>query len=161
MGCAICERQGKVIYEDNEIVAILLNKAVKEAQITIAPKNHIQAISQVDDEIIAKIYLISRKIMNVFPLLNKTAFNIIANNRPEEEFHFSLNLIPREENDGLNLQWQQKQLAQEQIDQIAKALSEMPISIVAKKQEPIVEEAAKEIDDNKDNYLLRQLDRQP
>lgn len=161
--CAICEKLGKVVYEDKDIIAILLNKGIKDGHIAVSPKKHSNIISQVPDEIIARMYLISKKLAMSFSELGTESFNMIADNHADETFHFALNLIPRSEGDKLNLQWDPKQMEAAQLEQVFTALKNMPLNpIVFAKEEPkqekkqVMEEKPEE-----ENYMLNQLKRVP
>lgn len=163
MDCAICQKQGRVVYEDAEIIAILLSKGIKEGHIAISSKKHVNIISQVSDETIAKMYLLAKKIAGTYSALNTGSFNIIANNQGEEEFHFALNLIPRTEGDNLNFQWTPKQIPPEQLGQIFDTIKAIPINPVeAKKAEAkLVKKVEMDADGQEDNYMLNQFRRVP
>ena len=76
-----------------------------------------------------------------------------------------INIIPRKENDGINLQWQPKQLSEEEVSTIELKMKEeisntkvgeSPKIKQEKKAEPIPEKISDE-----ENYLIKQLRRIP
>ncbi len=163
MDCAICNKQGRVVYEDAEIMAILLSKGIKEGHIAISSKKHVNIISQVGDETIAKMYILAKKIAGAYAALNTSSFNIVANNRSDEEFHFALNLIPRSEGDNINFQWNPKQIPPEQLGQIFDMIKAIPINPVESKKTEAKQAKKVEIDADgqEDNYMLNQFRRVP
>src|SRR3989338_5285393 len=92
------------------------------------PKNHYPILEQVPDIEIGRLFQASNKISSaIFESLGVQGTNIfVANGIPAGQTvaHFTINVIPRKENDGINLQWQPKQLNEEEISTIELKLKE-------------------------------------
>src|SRR3989338_5851377 len=92
------------------------------------PKNHYPIIEQVPDMEIVRLFQASNRISSaIFESLGAQGTNIfVANGIPAGQTvaHFTINVIPRKENDGINLQWQPKQLNEEEISTIELKLKE-------------------------------------
>ena len=81
--------------------------------------------------------------------------------------HFSINIIPRSEGDGLNFQWEPKQPPKEEVEKALILVKEQtanihPSGFEMEKKEIKLQEAPKKIPAGKEeNYLLKQLRRIP
>lgn len=171
MACAICDLiKGKkgMLFEDEQIAIILAPKPAAPGHIILAPKVHAPILEQVPDFIIGKLFDKANKVsIAVFETLGAEGTNIIANNgiaAGQTANHFLLNVLPRRENDGLNFAWQPRQLSEEEMSTIELKLREesKDIGIFEKEQEkPKEEKKPEKIEDEGENYLLKQLERLP
>jgi histidine triad (HIT) family protein len=88
------------IYEDKEFLVFLDIKPVSHGHILIIPKKHIVWMQEASDEIISKIFVLTKKIMlamkNGLPC-DYVLESVAGNEVP----HFHIHLIPRYFNDGL------------------------------------------------------------
>lgn len=169
--CVFCEMAtGKpdfTIYEDDVMKAVLVDKPCTPGQIELFPKKHYTIFEQVPDNEVQRLFIVANKISTaLFESLNMHGTNMLVNNgiaAGQKHAHFSINIIPRKENDGLNLEWKPKQLGEEEmstVELMLKPHAEVP----TKKDEPktIVEEQKKEkLLDDSASYLIRQLRRIP
>ncbi|MEA2037915.1 MAG: HIT domain-containing protein [Nanoarchaeota archaeon] len=171
--CIICDIISgsvptKKIYEDDEILAILDFNGANPGHSFVIPKEHIPILEQVPSNLMGKLFNIANKISSaIFETLGVQGTNIFVTNgvsAGQKVAHFMVNIIPRKENDGINLQWQPRQLNEEEMstvelklkDEISKiGVSEAPKEVKHQKKEP-----AKKID-GKENYLVKQLRRIP
>ena len=131
-------------------------------------------MEQVPDYEIEHLGVVANKIsMALFESMRIQGTNIIIQNgvaAGQKIPHFILHIIPRIENDGLNLSWEPRQLSEEEMSTIELKLNEhtrnigafeiekeLPINLDAKEKI----KAAKEVKEEKDNYLIKQLNRIP
>ena len=137
-GCIICQIAAnnipsKKIYEDDVALAILDINGSNPGHCFVMPKNHYPIIEQVPDAEIGRLFQISNRISSaIFDSLGAQGTNIfIANGIPAGQTiaHFTINIIPRKENDGINLQWQSKHLTEEEISTIELKLKEQTKNI--------------------------------
>ncbi|MFH0978490.1 MAG: HIT domain-containing protein [Candidatus Woesearchaeota archaeon] len=170
--CTICNlalgRAEFTVYEDDMMKAVLHDKPSTPGQVLLFPKKHYTILEQVPDDELEKLFVMANKIStSVFESLGMHGTNILVNNgvaAGQMYAHFTIQIIPRMENDGLNLEWKTKQLSEEEmstVELILKPLAENPF---AKKEEakPIVQEEARhKLPDDSQNYLVRQLRRIP
>ena len=170
MLCKTCEKIGKEkelkIYEDPEIVAFLEEKSSALGHILLLPKKHFPILEQLPDKLIGQILIIANKLSSaLFDSIGCHGTNILINNgiaAGQKHSHFSLNIIPRTENDNIKLEWQPKQLSEEEISTTELKLKEHTASvgiIEQEKEKPIEIEKKSDIIKGKDNYLLKHLRR--
>ena len=169
--CQYCQlaksKQDLTIYDDELMKAVLSPKPSVPGQIELFPKKHFTIFEQVPDYETEKMFIMANKISTaVFESLGMHGTNIIVNNglgAGQLHPHFSIQIVPRKERDGLNLEWKQKQVGEEEmstVELMLKPFAEAP----AKSEEPktvTVEKKHETIKDDSDNYLLRQLRRIP
>ena len=176
--CLICQIvANKVpsykIYEDDLILALLDVNGANPGHCFVIPKNHYPIIEHVPDQELVNLFSVANKISSaIFENLKVQGTNIfVANGIPAGQTvaHFVINVIPRMENDGINLQWKPKQLTEEEMSTVELKLKESIQNIgVEKVQEIKKPEAAAETqknipisDDDEDDYIAKQLRRIP
>ncbi len=171
--CVLCQIidgaiPSKKIYEDDDILAILDFNGANPGHSFVIPKQHIPILEQVPSHLVGKIFNIANKISStIFGVLKVQGTNIfVANGVPagQKVAHFMVNIIPRKENDGINLQWQPKQLSEEEMSTIELKIKEGIGSVgfeetpkpTKQEEEPVSESISEE-----DNYMVKQLRRIP
>jgi histidine triad (HIT) family protein len=165
MTCELCnliqDKEKKKLFEDELVVAVLSEKPAVGGHVLIMPKQHFPILEQIPDELIEHMFNVANRISAaMFGSLEVNATNMIINNgvaAGQEFAHFSINLLPRTANDGLNFQWQPRQVAEEEMNGIEAALKAgfEPKKEVAKAEEE------KETISGRENLLIKQLERQP
>lgn len=173
--CNILKGESKAenIYEDPKMLAILSPTPAVLGHIILFPKKHYAIIEQIPDYEIAELFKAANKLSSaVFEALQPKGTNIIIQNGlaagQTDVPHVGIHIIPRNDNDGINFQWQPKQLTEEQMSTVELKLKEASRGIgnfqKEEKKEPVkIETKAKEIKESKkgENYLLKQLNRIP
>ena len=176
--CLVCQIvEGNVpskrVFEDDSLLAVLDINGANPGHCFIMPKEHYPIIEQVPDEEIGKIFNVANKISSaVFETLQAQGTNIfVANGIPAGQTvaHFMVNVIPRFEKDGINLQWQPRQLDEEEMSTVELKLKEYAKNIGSfqaegKKEVVHEEHAAKSPaadEDEEDDYFSRQMRRVP
>ena len=170
--CQLIKEKKNLVYEDDNLIAVMHPKPFVKGQILVIPKRHYQILEQIPDYEAAEIFKVVNKIsIAAFESVKATGTNTIIQNgvaAGQLVPHFCVNIIPRKENDGLDFQWKPKQLSEEEISTIELKLKQEAESIGAfekeKKKEPVVlEEKTEKIEEKKDreNYLIRQLEKIP
>jgi len=172
MQCPIClVVEGKIaswkIYEDDKILAMLHDTPASIGHIIIVPKKHYNIIEQVPDYIVSHMMIVANKLSTaVFEGLNAHGTNIIINNGPDAQQtmpHFSVHIIPRRENDGLNFNWMPKQLTEEEISTVEIQLKEQTQKVgnfETEEKAPLEEKGPARVIDE-ENYMTKQLNRIP
>lgn len=172
MACEVCnliQTGAKKIYEDEKIIAILHTRPSSAGHILVMPKEHYPILEQVPDYIITHLFSMVNKIsMVVFEVLKPHGTNIIITNgvaAGQRYNHFMINIIPRTQNDGLDFQWQPKQLTEEEMSTVELNVKEQAKNIGGFEKEPAkpveVDKKAETIPEEEENYLLKQLRRIP
>lgn len=172
--CIVCQIvAGKVpskkIYEDELAIAVLDVNGANPGHCFVMPKSHYPIIEQVPDIEIARLFQISNKISSaIFESLGAQGTNIfVANGIPAGQTvaHFTINVIPRKENDGINLQWQPKQLSEEEMSTVELKLKEQTKNMghfekEEKKPKPHLQKQIA-LSDEEEEYFDRQMRRLP
>ncbi|MBW3004146.1 HIT family protein [Candidatus Woesearchaeota archaeon] len=166
MTCKYCDvEREQVIYEDEKLIAFLPKTAVAEGQITVVPKQHYRIFEEVPDAEVEHLFNVSNKLSAlVFEVLGVHGTNIIVHNgTPGQEVpHFSINIIPRTEGDGLNLDWKPEKFSDDDMQGFELLLKD---GLKEKKEEEKKEELEDiekiEKEEGEENYLIKQLERMP
>jgi len=160
------------LYEDDICVAVLSKKPTTLCHVIVFPKQHATIIEQVSDIDVGHMFNVCNKISRaMFESLNIQGTNIFVQNgvaAGQEEPHFLIHIVSRMENDGVKLDWQPKQLTEEQMSTIELQYKQFTEGTVfQKEQQEVAHEVAEqsteeEVDDDDDeNYMLKYFDRKP
>ena len=173
--CPYCklvkEKQNDALYEDDKIIAFLADKPAAKGHVVLMPKEHYPIIELVPDYIVSHLFSVANKVSSViFDVLSAQGTNILVNNgiaAGQEIAHFAVNIVPRFESDGFDLVWKPKQLDETEMSTVELSLKEESQNIGAFEQEskePIkVDDSEKVVEKemDKENYLMKQLDKIP
>ena len=158
------------VYEDDLTLAVLDVNGANPGHCFVMPKNHYPIMEQVPDNELTNLFTVSNKISSaIFENLKVQGTNIFVRNgipAGQTVAHFMINVIPRKENDGVNLQWKPKQLSEEEISTIELKLKEQikdtGVGKIEKTKKSIQETPKSEpVIDDEDDYFMRQLRRVP
>ena len=120
--CDIIERKNasEIIYEDNEVIVAIKDLVLTPGQITIFPKEHFTILELVPDHILEKCVSIANKVsIAIFDSLGCQGTNFLVQNglgAGQIVPHFSIEIIPRIENDNLDLRWDTKPLPEDEME---------------------------------------------
>lgn len=160
MECETCDfikNNGLKLIEDERVVAYMSPRPMAKGHIIVVPKNHYPIFENIPDELVAHIFSVVNKLSTiVLETLDCKGTNILINNglsAGQIDAHFQVNIIPRKENDGLNLEWQPKKQSE---DEFVKILDNILNPMETSKKEPDVMEETDE-----ENYLMKSLRRIP
>jgi len=118
MNCEYCKEQRNIIYDDGLILGFLDSNPYTKGHIVLIPKQHYTIMEQVPDEVIGNLFVVANKISAIlFDVLKVNGTNVLINNGIDQEIpHMSLNIIPRDEKDNLNLSWEPKKADEDDLD---------------------------------------------
>src|SRR3989344_6764389 len=126
--CDIVQEKRNIIYEDNEVIAAVKDTALVPGQITIFPKEHVTIMELVPDFILQKCSVLANKVgMAIFEALGCQGTNVFIENGlagGQKVPHFAIEVIPRAENDAIQLTWQPQQIAEDELEVTASILKE-------------------------------------
>ncbi|MBI1969307.1 HIT family protein [Candidatus Woesearchaeota archaeon] len=170
--CQIVAERKDLLYEDEKIVALLHKMPSTQGHVLLMPKEHYPIIEQVPDYVINHIFVLANTFSTLlFETLQVQGTNIIVNNGIEagqETAHFIVNVIPRIPGDGLNLQWQPKQISDEEMSTVELLLKEEAKHIGEFEKEKkiltaLATPSAGKVTEKKgqENYLLKHWRRMP
>jgi Diadenosine tetraphosphate (Ap4A) hydrolase and other HIT family hydrolases len=106
------------VYEDDQVLAFLDITQVTKGHTLIIPKQHVEDVFSLSDELASTIF---RQVPAIANKLNATfhpiGLNIINNNKEplQSVFHYHIHLIPRYENDGFTLSFHSTSPSQEEL----------------------------------------------
>lgn len=172
--CLVCQIVGnripsKKIYEDDFVMAVLDVNGANPGHCFVIPKSHYPIIEQVPDAEIGRLFQVSNKISTaIFDSLGAQGTNIfVANGIPAGQTvaHVTVNVIPRKENDGINLQWQPRQLSEEEMATVELKLKEQAKNIgrfeTEEKKTKTPAPKLAQVSEEEEGYFSRQLERLP
>ncbi len=111
MDCIFCKIiEGKIpsykVYEDENVFAFLDITQGTKGHTLIIPKEHIKNVYDLTEGMAENIFKVVPKIAKALKTaFNPIGINIISNNEKplQSVFHFHIHLVPRYENDGMEL----------------------------------------------------------
>jgi len=170
--CEICEiiksKKGKV-YEDDKVFAFLAQNPASTGHVIITSKEHHPILEQIPDFVVGDLFTKANKIsMAAFETIGAEGTNLIMQNgvaAGQKHNHAILHIIPRRENDGLNLTWKPRQLEEEEMSTIELKVKKETEGVGAFEQEeekPVEVKGPEKIETGpEEDYLLKQLERLP
>ena len=167
--CKILENKTafKFIYEDDLCFAILHESPATQGHVLVIPKKHVAILEELDDNVVEHLYIISNKISTaIFDTLGAHGTNIIINNGTaagQELPHVVINVLPRKENDKINLEWQPRQVSDAELKTTQSMIKTYSDNIFSGKDTlpDIKIKQEVKIDKEEENYLIKGLKRIP
>ena len=151
--CIFChiikgEVQSRKIYEDDNCLAILDINPANPGHILLLPKEHYAIMPQIPDDIIIYLSKITKDLSAIcLKAFKAEGTNIfIANGLAagQKAQHFMIHIIPRMDNDGLNLNLNEKEIQKEELKKIKIPILKKINEIFNIKQEKEEESEGKE-----------------
>ena len=165
---ALIQRKIGLLFEGKHVVALVSPSPSVPGHIWVVPKQEFATLDQTPDFVVAEMAVVANRMsMALFEGLGAQGTNVVVQNGASAGQpipYVMTHVIPRAEKDNINLTWQPKQLDEEEMSTIELKLKEATknVGIFEKeKAKPIVEEKAKEMKADSDDYKLRQLRRIP
>jgi histidine triad (HIT) family protein len=175
MSCSLCDRIQKkegLLFEDSDVAALLAPAPASAGHIVVAPKQHSVLLTQVPDWITGKLFTLANKLsISLFEGLGVHGTNLlIPMGEPAGQTspHVGVHVVPRTENDGINLLWQPRQLSEEEMSAVELKLKDEVKSVGSFQKEPPKPKTeppkAKKVElkmSEEENHLIRSLKRIP
>ncbi len=178
MTCELCniingESKAAVLYEDDTTFIAVRDNVLTPGQITVFPREHAPILEMIPDNVLGHCANLANGVsVAVFETLGAKGTNLLVRNglgAGQNIPHFSIEVVPRQENDGLNLQWEPKQILEDEMDRMFVLLKDELVSLqqqkpkteekAVEKKEDVNGEKSKEVE--KPNYLLKSIKRIP
>ncbi len=114
MDCIFCkivawEAPSWTVYQDEYITAFFDYFPASKGHLLIVPNDHYENLSTTPDEVLSKIIILSKKITLFYKQkLWIDNLNVVQRNgkhADQEVMHYHMHLIPREQDDDINLNW--------------------------------------------------------
>ena len=135
------------IFEDNDFVAILDIRPANKGHIILLPKKHVTFISEMKDSEVSEFFIIAKELaLNTVNKVGAKGFNIIysaGQQAGQQTPHAFLHIIPRFDNDKVQINWEPIQLTQEDFVKLHQDLSYNRSIKVEEKREVIKQEPKK------------------
>ncbi len=165
MKCDYCapETKGEILHDDGDVIVAMKEAGMAAGQITVFPKKHFTILEMVPREILAQCAVLANAAgIAVFEALGVGGTNVLIRNglaAGQKVPHFAIEVVPRRDDDNLQLHWQPQKLMDDEMEEAFAALKKA----LEKKEERVESEEQEEhpAKDPKSNYLLRSLKRIP
>lgn len=127
--CIFCkiangEIPAATLYEDEDFRVILDLGPASKGHALILPKQHAANLFELPDELAAKVMPLAKQVASKLQKgLGADGINVVQNNGEaagQTVFHFHLHLIPRYQNDTVNVTWTPGTLTEEDKQEILK-----------------------------------------
>lgn len=112
--CVFCRiNKGEIpsatIYENEEFRVMLDRFPAAKGHVLIIPKKHVKDIYDLEPELAGRLFELSTRLASIIKrVFGNTGLNIIQNNGEiagQTVFHYHLHMIPRYEDDGVQVSW--------------------------------------------------------
>ena len=115
------------LYENDEFKVILYRFPANEGHVLILVKQHVANIFELDPEVGGRLFTLAVKIaQSMKKTLGLEYMNVMQNNGSvagQTVDHFHMHLIPRYENDGIQIAYKPLELTDEQIETMRQKIS--------------------------------------
>lgn len=115
------------VYEDSDFKAIMDISPAAKGHVIILAKKHYANLFELDNEVASKALSVARKIAKAqMEEFHCDGVNLLQNNGEaagQTIFHFHIHVIPRYNNDDLNIPWEHLNYADGEAADIAAALA--------------------------------------
>jgi len=116
----------KKVYEDSKILGVLDINPANAGHALLFPKKHYQYLSNMPDDEIANLFIIANKIGNkIINSFKAKGFNIFLASgyaAGQKSDHVMIHIIPRQEEDKINFNWEGKKLSENEFSDIQRLL---------------------------------------
>ena len=131
--CIFCkiaagEIPSATLYEDADFRVIMDISPASKGHALILPKEHYANLYELPDELAAKVLVLAKNmITKLKDIVGCDGYNVLQNNgiaAGQTVFHFHMHLIPRYENDDVNIGWKLGTLSDEVKELVVTKMSE-------------------------------------
>ena len=131
--CIFCKIAGgeipsATLYEDADFRVIMDISPASKGHALILPKEHYANLYELPDELAAKVLVLAKKMTTKLKdIVGCDGYNVLQNNGEaagQTVFHFHMHLIPRYENDEVNIGWKLGTLTDEVKELVVSKMNE-------------------------------------
>lgn len=149
--CRLVEKKANMLFEDENLFAMLSATPATQGHVSIIPKKHAPIFEALPEPVAGDMFKLANKIsIAMFEAIGAQGTNLLIRNgvvAGQKQNHTMLHVIPRKENDDLNLTWQPIQAPEEELDLTLQKLME--------------EKKAEKEEISEDDYRSKFFQRQP
>ena len=163
--CELLQRDWQIIASSEDVVVAVKDKVAVPGQITIFPKEHFTIMELVPEPVLQQCLILANKVSTViFETLGSQGTNVLIRNglgAGQDVPHFGIEVIPRKEDDGLNLHWEPRPLSEDEIEMTQQTLLSAIFEAEKSRQAQHHLSADKPIlqEQSRTNYLIKSLRR--
>lgn len=126
--CPFCRmvagsQRGSYVWEDPDVFGIMLLEQPTPYKVLMIPKLHVASLFDLTDELAAALFRTTVKVARAIRAASHCpGLNLVqANGRvgQQDVFHFHLHIVPRFENDGILLAWDNTVTERPRLDALA------------------------------------------
>ena len=165
--CPYCEwiaTKKNLIFEDKDLAVALHPQPASNGHMIVIPKKHFTILEQMPDSLVNHVTVLSNRMSMIqFETLGAQGTNMILPNgiaAGQEIAHVGFHLIPRFENDGLNLAWKSRPLNEEEMATVEIGLRQQ-LQTDSHAEPKVSHKPAPSKPVKVTDFMLRQLDRVP
>lgn len=131
--CIFCkiingEIPSQTIYEDDEFKVILDAFPASKGHALVLPKQHYANIYALPTDVAGRLFALAQKVAKAMENLDGlVGLNVLQNNGTkagQTVFHFHMHLIPRFEDDGITIKWNNEKYADGEIEEVKSRILE-------------------------------------
>lgn len=115
--------QASYVWEDPDVFAIMSLEQPTPYKVLVIPKIHVASLFDLTDDLAASLFRVTVKVARAIRDASQCpGLNLVqANGRvgQQDVFHFHLHLVPRFENDGITLAWDNTVTERSRLDALA------------------------------------------
>ena len=164
--CQLIQKKVNALFEDEKVFAMISPEPATAGHILVLPKVHAPILEAVPDFVVGDLFKVANKIgMAVFEGLGVQGTNVLVQNGPlagQKHNHAMLHVVPRFENDNLQLGWATKPASEEELASMESKIKDETKNVglfEKEKPKPIEVEKPKEV--QKEDVRMKQFRRIP
>ena len=105
--CIFCDKNkitADIVYEDDSVMAFMDIEPINEGHILVVPKEHYLDADEIPDEILARLMIVSKKIVSALKEIYKPdGYSVMQNGGAFNDVgHYHLHIFPRYKGDGFS-----------------------------------------------------------
>ena len=164
--CDLVQKKANVLYEDEKVFVMLAPDPAIPGHLLVLPKVHTPIFETVPDPVAGEMFKVANKLSTaLFEGLQAHGTNILIQSGPtagQKHNHAMIHVVPRFENDNLQLAWNPKPASEEELTKAESALKDETKSVgIFEKEKPKPIEAEKPKEIKKEDERLKRLRRIP
>ncbi len=168
--CDLIEKKSNGLYENEHVFVMLSPEPAVKGHVVILPKKHAPIIELCPDFVVADMFKVAQKVQkSILETLGAQGTNVLVQNgvvSGQKSVHAMLHVLPRFENDGLELGWNPKPASADDLAKSESKIKEFAKNVgVFEKEKPKPIEVPKtpevKAEKGKEDYRIKNLRRIP
>lgn len=164
--CSLMQKKTNLLFENDKVFVMLSPEPATPGHVVVLPKNHSPILELVPDFVVGEMFKVANKMsISLFEAFGAHGTNMLIQNGPsagQKQNHAMIHVIPRMENDGIDLSWTPKPASEEDLTKTVSTINETTKSVGSferEKPKPVELEKPKEV--QKEDSRLKFFKRVP